>query len=142
MRLVNHFFADAGRKNILWNGLCQRKWSEKLCLTTLPLPWPRIPDHDNTDSEIPVDTMEPMSFEKHMLSMEQFEDHAYDMLRPAKLYDIAKWFPAFHCIEGSWMRAYNLVEQHMEIPYLHATMRKDQYSISDTQWELYVPKWR
>jgi hypothetical protein len=55
------------------------------------------------------------------------------------LYDVANRFPAFHILEGSWLRAYNLVEQHMQIPYLHSVVRKDRFSVSDIQWELYVP---
>lgn len=87
--------------------------------------------------EIDDEGSEPISFEGHLLSMRDFTDHTDDELKPATLYQIAKWFPAFHVIEASWMMAYNLVERHMEIAYLHATVKANQYSISDTQWELY-----
>ena len=57
------------------------------------------------------------------------------------LYDLANRFPAVHLLEGSWLGAYNLVEQRMQIPYLHS-VRKDHFSVSDTQWESWVPSIR
>ena len=80
--------------------------------------------------------MEKPTFEEHMKSMERYEEHTFDELNPMRLYDLVQYFPAFQLVEGSWMRAFNLVEQHMRIPFLHATVRNNAYSVSDTQWEL------
>jgi hypothetical protein len=142
-RLVNHRLADLGRRNILWSDLCRIKWSEKLCLQTIPVPAPRVPDRCSDDDieiqDIDQEQNEPMGLDKYLLSMQDFQDHTYDELVPTTLYELAYYFPAFHHIQGSWLRAFNLVEQHMEISYLHATLLRDHYSISDTQWELYYP---
>jgi hypothetical protein len=118
------------------------EWSEKLCLQTLPMPSPPVPkpssddemqDLQCSDEDMEIDT----SLEAHLLSMQKFENHTSDDLKPYTLYDLAFYFPAFHFVEGAWMRAYNLVNQHMEIPYLHACLRANRFTVSDTQWELY-----
>jgi len=142
VRLVNRLLADIGRKNVLWSELCREKWSEKLCLQTLPMPSPHIPEATSDDT---LDRLVPpaedidldRSLESHLLSMRKFENHTDDELRPYSLHDLAYYFPAFHCVEGSWMLAYNLVNQHMQISYLCARVREDPYAVSDTQWELY-----
>ena len=142
IRLVSRLLAHAGRKNTLWSDLCRTKWSEKLCLQTIPVPSPHVAQQDSDDMNDDVKAQEsepPMSIEEYLLSMENFSDHTHDELKSETLHNLAQFFPAFTLVEGSWLRAYNLVERHMEISYLHATVRKDQYSISDTQWELYHP---
>jgi hypothetical protein len=136
-RLVNRLLSGIGKKNIFWSELCRQKWSEKLCLETLPVPSPHIPDTEDSDDEMySEEEIEPMDLNTYLLSMKRFEDHTYDELKPRSLHDLAKLFPAFHHIEGSWLFAYNLIEKHFEISYLHTTVRKDHFSISDTQWEL------
>lgn len=141
VRLVNRLLADIGRQNVFWSDLCRIKWSEKLCLQTIPVPTPRIPcrcpDDDDGMEDIDGEKSEPVGLDKHLLSMQDFQDHIYDELVPTTLYELAYYFPAFHHVEGSWLRAFNLVDRHMEISYLHATAQRDRYSISDTQWELY-----
>lgn len=79
---------------------------------------------------------EQMTLDAYLLSIQNFEDHTHDELKPASLHDLAYLFPAFHLVEGSWLRAYNIVEYHLEVPYLHATVRANHCAISDTQWEL------
>jgi len=117
------------------------KWSEKLCLQTIPVPAPHVPDRCSDDDDgiedIDEEQSQPMGLDNYLLSMREFQDHTYDELVPKTLYELAYYFPAFHYVEGSWLRGFNLVDQHMEIPHLHATIRRDHYSISDTQWELY-----
>lgn len=73
-----------------------------------------------------------------MREMTNFGDHTYDELKPATLWEIAHFFPAFSLLEGSWMRAYNMIEQHFEVSYLHSVVRQDCFAVSDTQWELYL----
>jgi hypothetical protein len=144
IRLVNRLLAQLGQKNTFWSDLCRIKWSEKLCIETIPVPSPHIPqrndydDCDMTDIEDVTEPSSPITLESHLLSMQCFEDHTYDELVPKSLFELVSFFPAFNLVEGSWLRAYNLVDQHMEIPYLHSTVRSDYFSISDTQWELYV----
>jgi hypothetical protein len=133
VRLVNRFLAEIGQKNIFWSDICRLKWSEKLCLTAIPMPAPHIPDPDSDEEE------EEITLDEYLNSMESPRDHTYDELKPYTLHDLVQRFPAFHYVEGSWLRAYNLVEQHMQLPYLHSTVRADHFSISDTQWELYLP---
>ena len=87
---------------------------------------------DSDEEEAP----EPVPLEEYLLSMKDFKEHTYDELKPATLYDLARFFPAFHFVEGSWLRAFNLVLQHMEVSYLNNTVRENHFSISDTQWEL------
>jgi hypothetical protein len=140
LRLVNRFLAAIGGKNTFWSELCRLKWSEKLCLKTIPMPSPHIPDPESDDDM--HDTNEDVgeiTLDEYFDSIESPQDHVYDELKPYSLWDLAQRFPAFHCLEGSWLRAYNLIEQHMQIPYLHNTVRTDNFSISDTQWELYRP---
>jgi len=140
VRLVNRLLSEIGYKNTFWSELCRLKWTEKLCLQTVPVPSPQIPDRTSDDGMDIIDEEEeqnPMALDKYLLSMERFEDHTYDELKPSTLYDLAYCFPAFHLVEGSWLRAFNLVNSHMEVNYLHTTVRKDHFSISDTQWELY-----
>ena len=107
------------------------------------MPVPCAPDQcsDEDDGIENIDEQETgtIALSTYLLSMQNFQDHTYDELVPHTLYDLAYYFAAFHHVEGSWLRAFNLVNQHMEIPYLHATVRRDHYSISDTQWELYYP---
>jgi hypothetical protein len=140
VRLVNRLLARFGGRNIFWSELCRLKWQEKLCLQTLPVPSPLIPERRDSDDEMEDSDMEeePMKLDAYLLSIQNFEDHTYDELKSYSLYDLAHLFPAFHLVEGSWLRAYNLVEHHLEISYLHATVRANHCSISDTQWELYV----
>jgi len=139
IRLVNRLLAHIGRKNVFWSELCREKWSEKLCLQTLPMPSQPIPEATSDDEldGLAEDTHMTRSLESHLLSMRKFENHTTDELIPYTLYDLAYYFPAFHYIEGSWMRAYNLVNQHMEVSYLCARFREDPYTVSDTSWELY-----
>lgn len=141
LRQVNKFLAQVGLKNMFWSELCKLKWSETLCLESLPVPSPHIPERDPedewmTDYDEEQEVVEPVPLEQYLLTMKDFKEHTYDELKPATLYDLAHFFPAFHLLEGSWLRAYNLVIKHMEQPYLHATVRADHFSISDTQWEL------
>jgi hypothetical protein len=136
MRLVNRLLAKVGRENIFWSELCRFKWSEKLCLETLPMPHPTGPEPDEMEDE-KMEAKVEIPFEEYIQSMKSFEDHTFDEFKPKSLHELTRFFPAFHLVEGSWMRAYNLVEQHMQIPFLHATLRNDPYSVSDTQWELY-----
>jgi len=100
------------------------------------MPAPQIPDPESDDG-IVSDEDEEMTLDEYFASMKSLHDHTYDELKPYTLYDLANRFPAFHLLEGSWLRAYNLVEQHMQIPYLHSVVRKDHFSVSDTQWEFY-----
>jgi hypothetical protein len=104
------------------------------------MPSHQILETASDDDVIPVDPDDDenreMTLDEHLESMTAVEDHTFDELMPYTLFDLAQRFPAFHLVEGSWLRAYNLVEQHMEIPYLHATTRRDHYAVSDTQWEL------
>jgi len=137
VRLVNRLLAKIGRENIFWSELCRHKWSERLCLETLPMPHPQTPQQSEDDMDI--EKPELPTFEEHLKNMDCYEDHIFDEFKPHRLYDLAYLFPAFQLVEGSWLRAYNLVEQHMQIPYLHATVRQNAYSVSDTQWELYYP---
>jgi hypothetical protein len=142
VRLVNRLLSDIGRKNIFWSDLCREKWSEKLCLQTMPMPSPHVPEPPSDDEwDGPARLDEAMeidtSLEAHLLSMKNFEKHTYDELKAYTLYDLAYYFPAFHCVEGSWLQAYNLVNHHFEISYLCARVREDHYTVSDTQWELY-----
>jgi hypothetical protein len=140
VRLVNRLLARFGGKNLFWSELCRLKWLQKLCLQTLPVPSPHLPEPCKPNDEMEISDMdvEPMTLGPYLLSMENFEDHTYDELKPGALYDLAYLFPAFHLVEGSWLHAYNLVERHLEISYLHSTIRANHCSISDTQWELYV----
>ena len=132
IRLVNKLLSTIGRNNIFWSSLSQLKWSQKLCLTTLPVPSPSLPPDDD-DAKGVADT------ETYLREMTNFGDHTYDELKPATLWEIAHYFPAFTVLEGSWMRAYNLIEQHFEVGYLHSVVRRDCFAVSDTQWELYPP---
>ena len=100
------------------------------------MPHPSMPEPSDDDMDITEEEIDIPPFEEHLKSIKSFEDHTFDEFKPKRLYDLAYLFPAFHLIEGSWLRAYNLVEQHMQIPYLHATVRHNAYSVSDTQWEL------
>ena len=136
-RLVNRFLAQIGVENFFWSPLCHEKWSEKLCLCTLPVPSHHVPEPDSDDEmDSDDEDVEPMSLDEYLLTMENFNDHTYDELKPATLWDLATFFPAFKLVEGSWLRAYNLVQKNFSIPYLHATVRADHYAVSDTQWEL------
>jgi hypothetical protein len=141
VRLVNRLLANVGGQNKFWSDLCRIKWSKKLCLQTIPVPTLRVheqcSDEDDGMEDVDEAQGEPMELDKHLLSMQSFQDHTYDELVPKTLYELAYYFPAFRYVQGSWLRAFNLVDQHMEIPYLHATVRLDHFSISDTQWELY-----
>jgi hypothetical protein len=101
------------------------------------MPSPHIPDPESDDDMQDTEDVEEMTLDEYFDSIESPQDHVYDELKPYSLWDLAQRFPAFHCLEGSWLRAYNLVEQHMRIPYLHNAVRADHFSISDTQWELY-----
>ena len=142
MRLVNRFLAQIGIENFFWSELCRLNWSEKLCLRTLPVPSPHIRSPTSSDDERDSDDeeeQEDVPLSQYLLSMEDFYDHTYDELKPATLWDLATFFPAFKFVEGSWMRAYNLVRRNFSIPYLHASVRADHYAVSDTQWELYPP---
>lgn len=146
VRLVNRFLAQVGIENFFWSELCRLNWSEKLCLRTLPVPSPHIPEPDSDDEGYRYDAqeedeeeVEPIPLDQHLLSMDNFYDHTYDELKPATLWDLATFFPAFKLVEGSWLRAYNLVKKNFSVPYLHASVRADHYAVSDTQWELYLP---
>lgn len=144
IRLVNHFLAQVARKNIFWSELCRIKWSEKLCLETIPVPTPHVPERTDKHDDCEVmdiddeEEIQPMGLVAYLSSMENPEEHTYDELVPKSLYELAYFFPAFNIIEGTWLRAYNLIDQHMEIPYLHSTVRCNHFSVSDTQWELYL----
>ena len=144
IRLVNKLLSQTGKKNLFWSDLCRLKWSEKLCLTTLPLPCPTIPDletsseMDTSDSSDDLDTVQDTP--TYLRAMTNFLDHTFDELKPHSLWELAHYFPAFTVVEGSWMRAYNLIERHLEISYLHSVVRKDPFAVSDTQWELYHPQ--
>ena len=83
--------------------------------------------------------MEPTSFEEYFRSMKEreFGNYIFDVLKPRALFDLAKYFPAYEVIEGSWFRAYNLIERHLKVAYFHSTVLSNRYSVSDTQWELY-----
>ena len=50
-RLVNRLLSGIGKKNIFWSELCRQKWSEKLCLETLPVPSPHVPDTEDSDDD-------------------------------------------------------------------------------------------
>jgi hypothetical protein len=102
------------------------------------MPSSRVPDKDFT-SDYEDEDEKPIELEEYLLTMERFEDHTFDELEPKSLYELAWYFPAFTIVQGSWLYAYNLVQRHLEVPYLHSTVRKDEFSISDTQWELYFP---
>lgn len=136
IRLVNPVLGDIGRKNVLWSELCRLKWADKRCLETIPVP--AAPPASSEDQKNEKDA-ERNVLHAHLLSMKDFKDHVFDELVPQTLYNLALFFPAFHVVEGSWLAAYNLVEHHMNISYLHDTVRTNEYSISDTQWELYLP---
>lgn len=153
IRLVNKLLSRIGRNNLLWSSLARQKWSEKLCLTTLPLPSPSLPDPSsddemttcgpNTSDDVNNNTNNvdhTPDTETYLREMQDFADHTYDELKPYSLWELAHWFPAFVMVEGSWLRAYNLVEQHLEVGYLHSVVRRDSFSVSDTQWELYPPE--
>ena len=104
------------------------------------MPSPRVPNEDDYLSANSCrDEEEGMALETYLMSMEKFDNHTNDELKPKTLYELAWVFPAFHSVEGSWLFAYNLVLKHFEIRYLHSSLRKDQFSISDTQWKLYSP---
>jgi hypothetical protein len=141
IRLVNRLLASIGKNNIFWTDLARLKWSEKLCLTTLPLPSPTAPSPPSSLYE--MDTLEPEEplpdTQTYLREMQNFGDHTYDELKPCTLWDLAHFFPAFILLEGSWLRAYNMIEQHFEVSYLHAMVRQDVFAVSDTQWELYSP---
>jgi hypothetical protein len=145
IRLVNKLLSQIGKKNLFWSVLCRQKWSEKLCLTTLPLPSATVPDPEDSSSSSEMDTSDPADVrtipdtETYLRDMTDFQEHTYDELKPHCLWDVAQYFPAFTLLEGSWMRAYNLVERHFEISYLHSVVRQDPFAVSDTQWELYPP---
>ena len=136
VRLVNRLLGRLGAENLFWSELCRLKWSEKLCLQTIPVPSPDIPEPDSDDPVDSDDEEEPMTLEEYLSSMEDFRNYTYSELKSATLWELATFFPAFTLVEGSWLQAYNLVEKNFSIRYLHATLRADHYSISDTQWEL------
>lgn len=77
--------------------------------------------------------------ETYLRDMTDFSEHTFDDLKPHSLWEVAHYFPAFTVLEGSWMRAYNLIERHFEVSYLHSVVRQDSFAVSDTQWELYPP---
>lgn len=138
IRLVNKILSQLGQKNTFWSNICSSKWSEKLCLTTLPLPSATLPSHDDDeDDEMTEDIeIETPTIEEYLSTMTNFPEHTYDELKPGTLHSITTLFPAYTLVEGSWMRAYNLIERNMSVTYLYQTVRRDNYSISDTQWEL------
>ena len=134
VRLVNRFLSGVGGQNSLWSEVCRMKWSEKRCLMTIPVPTPFVPDPEEEMED--VYPAEPIKLDKYLLSMENITKHRSDQLRGATLHELACYFPAFHLVDGSWMAAYNLVEKHMRIAYLHATVKGNHFAISNTQWEL------
>src|ERR1700737_3368393 len=70
VRLVNCFLANIGGKNSLWSELCRLKWSEKLCLQTIPMPALHTPDPDSEDDCQTQVEEETMSLHETLTSMD------------------------------------------------------------------------
>src|SRR5579862_9544508 len=96
VRLVNRLLSRVGRENIFWSELCRSKWSEKLCLETLPMPHPSMPEPSDDDMDITEEEIDIPTFEEHLKAIKSFEDHTFDEFKPKRLYDLAYLFPAFH----------------------------------------------